>query len=70
MTITGLKKSSSKMHPTEMFSMGCKTFEESKFNYEFKESIENKSFECYSEFGKVFMDILNEYVVIKKIFKT
>ena len=54
------------MHPTEMFSMGCKTFEESKFNYEFKESVENKSFACYSEFEKVFMDMVNEYVVTKK----
>ena len=56
---------STKIRPTEMFYRGYKTSEESKFNYEFKESVENKSFACYSEFEKVFVDMVNEYFVTK-----
>ena len=66
MAVTVLKASFSKAPPKEMLHRGYKNFEQDKFKYELKNRIQNESVECYSEFEKVFVDILNECVPLKR----
>ena len=51
-----------------MLHRDCKNFEQDKFKYELKNRIKNEPIECYSEFEKVFVDILNEHTTFKKKF--
>ena len=55
-----------KAPPKEMLHRGYKNFEQDKFKYELKNRIQNESIECYSEFEKVFEDILNEHTPLKR----
>ena len=66
MVVTSLKAFFSKAPPKEMLHRGYKTFEQGKLKYELKSRIENKSFEFYSEFEKVLVDILNEHAALKR----
>ena len=66
MAVTVLKASFSKAPPKEMLHRGYKNFEQDKFKYELKSRIQNESIECYSEFEKVFADILNEHALLKR----
>ena len=76
-TVNNLKASFSKAPPKEMLQKqwlqknndyfnGYKNFEQDKFKYELKNRVQNESIECYSEFEKVFVDILNEHVPLKR----
>ena len=61
MVVTFLKTSFSKAPPKEIFYRNYKNFERDKFKYELRNKIQNKSIKCYSEFEKVFVDILKEH---------
>ena len=63
-----LKVSFSKRLPKEILHRDHKNFEEDKFKDELKNRIKNEPIECYSEFKKVFVDILNEHNTFKKKF--
>ena len=60
MVVTVLKTSFSKAPPEEIFYRNYKNFERDKFKYELKKKIQNVSIKSYSEFEKVFADILKE----------
>ena len=60
MVVTVLKVSSSKAHPKEILHRDYKNFEEDKFKGGLKNMIQNESVECYCEFEKIFVDILNK----------
>ena len=51
-----------------MLHRDYKNFEQDKFKYELKNRIQNEPIECYSEFEKVFVNILNEHAPFKKKF--
>ena len=60
MAVTVLKASFSKAPLREMLHRDYKNFEQDKFKNELKSVIQNESVECYCEFEKVFVDILNK----------
>ena len=60
MAVTVLKASFSKAPLREMLHRDYKNFEQDKFKHELKNIIQNQSVECYYEFEKVFVDILNK----------
>ena len=60
MAVTVVKASSSKAPLKEMLHRDYINFEEDKFKHELKNINQNKSVECYCEFEKVFVDILNK----------
>ena len=60
MAVTVLKASFSKIPPKEMLHRNYKNFEEDNFKHELKNIIQNGSVECYCEFEKFFVDILNK----------
>ena len=66
MVDTVLKASFSKKPPKEMLHRSYKNLDQGKFKYELKNRIQNESIERYSEFGKVFVDILNEHAPLKR----
>ena len=49
-----------------MFYRDYKNFD--KFKYELKNRTQNESVECYSEFAKAFVDIVNEHAPFEKKF--
>ena len=59
MAVTVLKTFFSKAPPKEMLHRDYKNFEQDKFKHELNNIIQNESVECYCEFEKVFVDILN-----------
>ena len=61
MAVTVLKASFSKAPLREMLHRDYKNFEQDKFKQELKNIIQNESVECYCEFEKVFVDILNKW---------
>ena len=61
MAVTVLKASFSKAPLREMLHRDYKNFEQDKFKHELKNIIQNESVECYCEFEKVFVDILNKW---------
>ena len=61
MAVTVLKASFSKAPPKELLHRNYKNFEQDKFKHELKNVIQNESVECYCEFEKVFVDILNKW---------
>ena len=61
MDTTVLKASFSKAPLKEMLHTDYKNFEQYKFKLELKNIIQNQSVECYCEFEKVFVDILNKW---------
>ena len=61
-----LKVSFSKEPLKEILHRDCKSFEQDKFKYELKNRIQNGPIECYSEFEKAFVDILNDHAPFKK----
>ena len=61
MAVTVLKASFSKTPPKEMLHRNYKNFEEDNFKHELKNIIQNGSVECYCEFEKFFVDILNKW---------
>ena len=60
MAVTVLKASFTKTLLKEMLHRDYKNFEQDKFKHELKNIIQNESVECYCEFEKVFVDILNK----------
>ena len=58
MAATAQKTSFSKAPPKEMLHRDYKNTEQDKFKHELK-TIQNESVECYCEFEKFFVDILN-----------
>ena len=66
--IAALKTSFSKRLPKEMIHRDYKNFAQDKFQYELKNRNKNEPIECYSEFEKVFADILKEHTPFKKKF--
>ena len=60
MDTTVLKAFFSKAPLKEMLHRDYKNFEQDKFKLELKNIIQNQSVECYCEFEKVFVDILNK----------
>ena len=59
MTVTTQKTSFSKAPPKEMLNRDYKNTEQDKFKHELKNIIQYESVECYCEFEKFFVDILN-----------
>ena len=49
-----------------MFYRGYKKTKQDKFKCELKNITQNESIECYSEFEKVFVDILNDHGPFRK----
>ena len=66
MAVTVLKTSFIKAPPKEMFYRDYKNFEQDNFKYESKNRIQKESIECYSEFEKVFVHILNQHAPLKR----
>ena len=64
--VTVLKVSFSKAPLKEMLHRDYKSCHHNKFKYELKNRIQNESIECYNEFEKVFVDILNEQTLLKR----
>ena len=64
MAVTVLKTPFSKATPKEMFYRDYKNFD--KFKYELKNRTQNESVECFSEFAKAFVDIVNEHTPLKR----
>ena len=59
MAATAQKTSFSKAPPKEMLHRDYKNTEQDKFKHELKKIIQYESVECYCEFEKSFVDILN-----------
>ena len=68
--VTVLKESFSKAPLKEMFHRDYKNFELDKFKHKLRNIIQNESVECYYQFEKVFVDIINKWVLsFKKKFQ-